>query len=88
MDWYKENIEEGIRDVVKLLRDNGFNTTSSCAHEMTVEGDIIVDHDLKRIHDLLYNYCHLKKLTPNFEINICIKVEDGYMSKHYFYIEL
>ena len=34
MNWYDENIEEGIRYIVKLLRDNGFNTTCSCEHEM------------------------------------------------------
>jgi hypothetical protein len=36
MDWY-ENIELEIRPLVKLLRDNGFNTTGSCGHEMWVE---------------------------------------------------
>jgi hypothetical protein len=42
MDRYEEHIEEPIRGVVKTLRDNGFNTTCSCGHEMYVEGDIIV----------------------------------------------
>lgn len=35
-DWYKI-IEPKIRPLVKLLRNNGFNTTCSCGHEMTVE---------------------------------------------------
>jgi len=38
-DWYEENIEEGIRDVVKALRDNGINTTCSCEHEMWIEAE-------------------------------------------------
>ena len=38
-DWYL-NIEEPIRDIVKLLRNNGWNTTCSCGHEMTIELDI------------------------------------------------
>jgi len=35
-DWYEENVEPGVRDVVRLLRDNGFNTVSSCDHDMSV----------------------------------------------------
>jgi hypothetical protein len=38
-DWY-DHIEPEIRDVVRLLRDNGFNTTCSCGHEMYVELDL------------------------------------------------
>lgn len=32
MDWYEKNIEEPLRNLVKLLRDNGFNTECSCGH--------------------------------------------------------
>ena len=38
-DWYS-NIEPGIRDLVRLLRDHGFNTTSSCAHRMEITIDL------------------------------------------------
>ena len=31
-DWYKLKIEKPIRNLVKLLRDNGFNTVCSCGH--------------------------------------------------------
>ncbi len=34
--WY-DDIEAPIRTHVKLLRDNGFNTTCSCGHGMWVE---------------------------------------------------
>jgi len=35
-DWY-QNIEKPVRKLVKLLRNNGFNTTCSCGHEMFIE---------------------------------------------------
>lgn len=35
-DWYSY-IEPEVRELVRLLRDNGFNTTCSCGHEMTIE---------------------------------------------------
>jgi len=37
--WY-QNIEAPIRELVKLLRNNGFNTTCSCGHKMTIELDL------------------------------------------------
>lgn len=40
MNWYEENIEESIIPLVKLLRDNGFNTECSCGHEMYVQCSI------------------------------------------------
>ena len=55
MDWYEEHIEEPIRGIVKTLRDNGFNTTCSCGHEMYVEGDIIADYELQRLHKILWD---------------------------------
>jgi len=30
-DWY-ERVEAPVRELVRLLRDNGFNTISSCGH--------------------------------------------------------
>ena len=35
-NWY-QNIEPAVRKLVYLLRNNGFNTTCSCGHEMTIE---------------------------------------------------
>ena len=35
MNWY-DTIEEPIRPLVKLLRDNGYNTFTSCGHNMWV----------------------------------------------------
>lgn len=61
-DWYEEHIEEPIRGLVKLLRTNGFNTECSCGHEMYVQCQLVIDGDLKRLHDLLFNsgYRHYK----------------------------
>jgi hypothetical protein len=87
MDWYEENIEEPIRDVVKLLRDNGFNTTCSCGHEMYVEGELIIEGDLNRLHKLLYDYYCDKRLKPNYEITFTIKVQEGFIFQNYFYIK-
>lgn len=53
-NWY-DYIEPGIKPMVKLLRDNGFNTICSCEHEMYVECEMTTDGKLKRLDDLLFN---------------------------------
>lgn len=55
MDWYEETIEPEIRPIVKLLRNNGFNTTCSCGREMYVECEIITDGTLQKLDNLLFN---------------------------------
>jgi hypothetical protein len=35
-DWYSENIEEPLREIVRALRNAGVNTTNSCGHEMYI----------------------------------------------------
>lgn len=37
MNKFWEGVETPIRSEVRLLRDNGFNTTCSCGHEMYIE---------------------------------------------------
>lgn len=51
--WYTTYIEAGIRRQVRLLRDNGFNTTSSCAHRMDVVANVLPGGEIQRLHDLL-----------------------------------
>ncbi len=51
-DWYEREIEEPIRPIVKLLRDNGFNTVFSCGHEMYCESEYH-GQDLSRLSELL-----------------------------------
>ena len=55
MDWYEEWIEPGVREIVRLLRNNGFNTTCSCGHEMYAQMSWLEEGELKRLHDLLFN---------------------------------
>lgn len=69
-DWYQENIEPEIRDFVKLLRDNGFNTEYSCGHEMYVECRYVPDGEVKRLHDLLYSRYKSYEITAKL---ICIE---------------
>jgi len=71
MDWYEENIEPPIRDLVKLLRDNGFNTECSCGHKMYVQCQIIPDGELQRLHNLLFE--HYK----DYSIDIHLECNDG-----------
>lgn len=32
-NWYERNIEPEVRDLVRLLRNNGYNTFRSCGHD-------------------------------------------------------
>ncbi len=50
--WYRL-IEPGIRRYVRVLRDNGFNTTTSCGHRMEVTLDVSPHEDLARLDGLL-----------------------------------
>lgn len=56
-DWYN-TIEPGIREVVRLLRDNGINTTCSCEHEMIVQFDVVWMEDVDRAYNALVNNGH------------------------------
>lgn len=76
MDWYEANIEPEIREFVKLLRDNGFNTTCSCGHKMYVECGYIPDGEVQRLHNLLY------PRYKNYEITAILKCIDGFWTCH------
>lgn len=73
MDWYEECIEPEVRELVRLLRNNGFNTTCSCGHEMYVECSYVPDGDVKRLHDLLFNSGY-----RNYSIVVVVDVTDGW----------
>ena len=79
-DWYKENIEEPIRDIVKYLRNNGINTECSCGHEMYIQCQYIADGNIKELHDLLCCYLYKNNRKKNYEINVKYKVEDGHIT--------
>ena len=69
MCWYEEFIEEGIREEVRLLRNNGFNTVSSCEHEMVVHCDYDLEGKLWRLHKTLTDAGY-----RNYEITVAIVV--------------
>jgi hypothetical protein len=73
-DWYEQVIEEPIRETVRLLRDNGFNTTCSCGHDMSVECGYLVDGELQRLHNLLYNNGY-----RDYMITVQLEVKAGHL---------
>lgn len=78
MDWYKEHIEEPVRSLVKLLRNSGFNTECSCGHEMYVQCQYILDGEIMRLHNLLFNNGY-----RDYEIDLNIKVIEGHSYSHF-----
>ncbi len=85
MDWYDKNIEKPIRDFVRHLRDNGFNTVCSCGHEMEVQCSYSVDGEIKRLHDLIWNYLVENKQEITFTITLHHQV---IKSCHYPFLEI
>ena len=71
---FYSGIEQGIKAMVRLLRDNGFNTTCSCEHDMDVELDLIGLEDAERLWKLLFNEGH-----RNFHIVATVQIPpDGF----------
>lgn len=68
--WY-DSIEPGIRPFVRLLRDNGINTTCSCEHTMTIEASWRHADELQRIWDLLCTGNYLFDITARMAKNLC-----------------
>ena len=64
-DWYKQ-IEEPIRELVQLLRNNGFNTTCSCGHEMSIQMEWYgFEEEARNLYNLLG-----QKGYKNFELRL------------------
>ncbi len=72
MSWLEDMIEPGIREQVKLLRENGFNTVSSCGHTFIVNMEIMNDGELRRLDQLLFNNRY-----RNYRILVEIRRVDG-----------
>jgi len=55
-DWYELKIEEPIRNLVKILRNNGFNTICSCGHQPKpyVQMETYDPYEVSRLNDLLH----------------------------------
>lgn len=72
MNWYNQ-IEEPIRGLVKLLRDNGFNTTNSCGHKNPLKCVQMewygFEEEARRLYNLLcengYNNFELRLFWPS-----------------------
>jgi len=77
--WYKDRIEEPVRDIVRILRNNGINTECSCGHEKYIQCQYIPEVDVQDIHMLLWNYLHsLGDNDPTFTISVEHKVIKGH----------
>ena len=71
--WYDKYIEKPIQSSVRLLRNNGFNTESSCGHEMYVQCQYIQDGEIQRLDNLLFNQGY-----RDYSIEISIKRVAGH----------
>ena len=77
MTEFYENIEEPIRDLIRFLRDNGFNTTCSYGHKMYIELDFIDSSEIEQLFYLLFNNGY-----RGFKINASIQSPpDGFAVK-------
>ena len=77
--WYSEKIEEPLRDIVRILRNNGINTECSCGHEKYIQCQYLLDGDIYTINSLLFNYFHkLGMNEPSFTISVKHQVIEGH----------
>ena len=77
-DWYDMHIEEPVRELTRVLRDNGVNTECSCGHDMYIQCQYIPDETVFEIHNLVWHYLHDKGVQINFEIIVRHTVVDGH----------
>ncbi len=76
--WYETHIEEPIREIVKVLRDNGINTECSCGHEPRyIQCQLIADGILQELDNLLFNYFSERRLPINYVIEAWIERKNG-----------
>lgn len=79
-DWYGMKIEKPIRNLVKLLRDNGFNTICSCGHtpKPYVQMESSSEYDINKLYNLL-----VENGFKNFTIHFCwTNIDDGKLHEH------
>jgi len=76
-DWHEENIEAGIREVVRLLRNNGINTTQSCHHAMVIEAESYENNEASKVYNFL-----VENGYDGFEIVLLLyKERDQYLKR-------
>lgn len=90
-DWYEEYTEEPVREIVRYLRNLGFNTECSCgghhgregSDKMYVQLQYITDGEIKRLDDALFNYlCELddnRMKNVNYTIDLYLHRVDGHL---------
>jgi hypothetical protein len=85
MNWYEKYIEKPIRPLVKLLRDNGYNTECSCGHKMYVQCQYpwIDNGEFYRLDMLLFNNGY-----RDYKIETWIKRVDGNLVSSGFDVKL
>lgn len=83
MKWYENNIEEGVRNVVRLLRDNGINTTYSCHCAMVIEAENYEDAEMSRIYDLL-----VENGYDDFKLSMILMKELGQRPQRHLHLQL
>ena len=65
-NWY-DRIEEPVRELVSLLRNNGFNTFCSCGHEKYIQIEYYsFEEEIRRLYNLLWDSGY-----KDFELHIC-----------------
>lgn len=74
-DWY-DTIEPEIRHIVKLLRDNGFNTECSCGHEMYVQIQPVHEGFIQQLDYCLFNAGH-----RDYHLQLDVTREQGFLSQ-------
>ena len=72
--WYERKIEPTVRDVVKLLRDNGINTECSCGHEKYVQCQCVNEGFIERVDGILF-----VGGFRNYKIELSLVREDGHL---------
>jgi len=75
-DWY-DTIEEPVRNIVKMLRENGINTQCSCGHDMYIQCEFYPGYDTQHLHIILCNYFHKYHQEPNFRIESLIEMKNS-----------
>lgn len=78
-DWYELKIEEPLRGLVRHLRNNGVNTTISCAHEMYICCFWSPSEPIGNLKTLVFEYLAEKRGRDavNFDIEMRMAVIFG-----------
>lgn len=88
-NWYEEHIEEPLRDLVRELRNNGFNTECSCGHEMYVQVQCLDTGEVGRLDRFLFNLglrdyvveLHLTREEGHLRSSVNLKLPESFDGK-------